>query len=350
MLQLNEREWAEFDIRAVFPEIKRGKRLKTADHIVGNVPYVSSSAMNNGVDAFIGNDGHIRKYENCITLANSGSVGTSFYHCYEFIASDHVTALQSRKLNKYSYLFIATMVSRLQEKYSFNREINDLRINREKVLLPIDDDGQPDYAFMEQYIQEREKQLITQYLEHIGVVTYTGGVDRIMPLHEKDWKEFKITDFFIIAKGNQNNMAELQAGNIPLISAKKVDNGCKGFYASNSKSVFNGNCLTINNDGDGGAGISYYQPCNMLLDTHVTALYPRIEMSESVMHFISACITVQREKFGHGYSLNNARLSVFRMMLPVASNGQPDWQYMEQYINMLITKIKLQYLQSKQIQ
>ena len=103
MLQLNEREWAKFDIRAVFPEIRRGKRLKMADHIDGNIPYVSSSAMNNGVDAFIGNDGHIRKYENCITLANRGSVGTAFYHCYEFIASDHVTALQSSKLNKYSY-------------------------------------------------------------------------------------------------------------------------------------------------------------------------------------------------------------------------------------------------------
>lgn len=175
MLKLNEREWAEFDIRAVFPEIKRGKRLKTADHIEGNIPYVSSSAMNNGVDAFIGNDGHIRKYKNCITLANSGSVGTAFYHCYEFIASDHVTALQSSKLNKYSYLFVATMVSRLQGKYSFNREINDLRINREKVLLPIDDNGQPDYAFMEEYIKEREQQLIQKYIAHVRNTSVTIG-------------------------------------------------------------------------------------------------------------------------------------------------------------------------------
>lgn len=79
------------------------------------------------------------------------------------------------QLNKYSYLFVATMVSRLQGEYSFNREINDLRINREKVLLPVDEEGQPDYDFMEQYIREREKQLIAQYIEHIGTVTYTEG-------------------------------------------------------------------------------------------------------------------------------------------------------------------------------
>ena len=124
---LHEKDLAEFDIRTVFPAIRRGKRLKTADHIEGN----------------------IRKYKNCITLANSGSVGTAFYHCYEFIASNHVTALQSNRLNKYSYLFVATMVSRLQEKYSFNREINDLRINKEKVLLPVDSDSQPDWQYME---------------------------------------------------------------------------------------------------------------------------------------------------------------------------------------------------------
>lgn len=167
MLQLNERAWSEFDIHIVFQIIRRGKRLKTADHIEGNTPYVSSSAMNNGIDAFIGNNKHIRKYENCITLANSGSVGTTFYHCYAFIASDHVTSLQSNKLNKYSYLFVATMISRLAEKYCFNREINDLRLNREKILLPIDDCGHIDYAFMEEYIREREKYLIGQYMKHI---------------------------------------------------------------------------------------------------------------------------------------------------------------------------------------
>lgn len=154
----------------------------------------------------------------------------------------------------------------------------------------------------------------------------------MLQLSEREWADFLLTDYFEIAKGNQNNMAELQAGAMPLISAKKIDNGCKGFFAANSKPIFKGHCLTINNDGDGGAGISYYQPTDMLLDTHVTALYPRVPMTAEIMRFIAACITVQREKFGHGYSLNNARLAVFRMMLPVDDNGQPDYAFMEDYI------------------
>lgn len=102
MLSLHDREWKEFDLRDVFPYIQRGKRLKSADHIDGNTPYVSSSAMNNGVDNFVSNEHGVRKFSDCLTLANSGSVGKTFYRSYEFVASDHVTALQSHRLNKYT--------------------------------------------------------------------------------------------------------------------------------------------------------------------------------------------------------------------------------------------------------
>ena len=167
----------------------------------------------------------------------------------------------------------------------------------------------------------------------------------MLQLSEREWADFLLTDYFEIAKGNQNNMAELQAGAMPLISAKKIDNGCKGFFAANSKPIFKGHCLTINNDGDGGAGISYYQPTDMLLDTHVTALYPSVPMTAEIMRFIAACITVQREKFGHGYSLNNARLSVFRMMLPADDDGKPDYAFMEQYIREREKQLIAQYIE-----
>lgn len=132
ILSLKDREWKEFFIRDIFKEIQRGKRLKKDNHIEGPIPYVSSTSINNGVDGFIGNNDNVRVFENCITLANSGSVGTCFFQPFQLVASDHVTKLKNEKFNKYIYLFIANMVSRLSEKYSFNREINDIRIKREK--------------------------------------------------------------------------------------------------------------------------------------------------------------------------------------------------------------------------
>ncbi len=163
---LDKQNWKEFAIKEIFDTIQRGKRLKTDDHIVGNVPYVSSTAMNNGVDNFIGNMNGVRRFANCLTLANSGSVGATFYHPYTFVASDHVTKLQSTTMNGYVYLFIATIVARLGEKYGFNREINDMRISRESLLLPVTPDGTPDYAYMENYMRSLEARQLRHYLTY----------------------------------------------------------------------------------------------------------------------------------------------------------------------------------------
>ena len=94
VLPLEQKEWGEFFIENIFT-IQRGKRLTKESQITGQKPYVSSTAMNNGVDDFIGNDDGVRIFDNCLTIANSGSVGSSFYHPYNFVASDHVTHLKN---------------------------------------------------------------------------------------------------------------------------------------------------------------------------------------------------------------------------------------------------------------
>ena len=166
VIPLSEKEWKEFKTTDIFNDIQRGKRLKKDDHISGVMPYVSSTGINNGVDGFVGNKENVRIFSNCLTLANSGSVGATFYQPFSFVASDHVTKLGNDKFNTYIYLFIANMMSRFSEKYSFNREINDTRIKKEKILLPINSQGKPDYAYMENYMKALECEKIKQYLRY----------------------------------------------------------------------------------------------------------------------------------------------------------------------------------------
>lgn len=168
---LLEVEWREFYIKDIFPTIQRGKRLVREKQSAGNTPYVSSSALNNGVDYFVSNSENIRRFANCISLANSGSVGSCFYEPFEFIASDHVTHLKNPKLNKWHYLFIATIMKRLSAKYNFNREISDSRISREKVLLPICQNGEIDYRFMETFSKSIANSRCNDYLKYCGCIS-----------------------------------------------------------------------------------------------------------------------------------------------------------------------------------
>jgi type I restriction enzyme M protein len=162
---IEEKKWKEFKLTDIFTQIQRGKRLKKDDHIIGAKPYASSTSLNNGIDGFIGNKESVRIFSNCLTLANSGSVGSTFYQPFEVIASDHVTKLENRAFNKHIYLFIATLVERLSKKYSFNREINDTRIKKEKILLPINEYDNPDYEFMECYMKYIEYNKLINYIQ-----------------------------------------------------------------------------------------------------------------------------------------------------------------------------------------
>ena len=161
---LNEKEWKNFLIQDIFPKIQRGKRLKNADHVPGNMPYVSSTAINNGVDDYIEATDGTRVFENCISLANSGSVGTAFYEPFSFVASDHVTSLKQEKASKFIYLFLASVIEKQGSNFNFNREINDVRIKKMQVMLPVDDSSEPDYAYMDQYAKNMMLRKYEQYL------------------------------------------------------------------------------------------------------------------------------------------------------------------------------------------
>lgn len=165
---LAEKQWHEFFLKDIFEIVQRGKRLTKADQTEGCQPYVSSTALSNGVDNFIGNEEGVRIFSNCLTIANSGSVGSSFYHFYKFVASDHVTHLQNDNFDRFIYLFIATLTTRLSDKYNFNREINDKRISRDKVMLPVKIDGSPDYQYMGQYMMNLEYRKRKQYLDFVN--------------------------------------------------------------------------------------------------------------------------------------------------------------------------------------
>lgn len=164
---LHEKEWGHFLIPDVFPNIQRGKRLKNADHVPGIIPYVSSTAKNNGVDDYVMATVGTRSFSDCISLANSGSVGTAFYEPFEFVASDHVTSLKREGTSKFVYLFLATTIERQGSNFNFNREINDARIKKMQVMLPVTDEGKPDYKYMEQYAKNMMLRKYEQYLAFI---------------------------------------------------------------------------------------------------------------------------------------------------------------------------------------
>ncbi len=336
---LADKPWREFLFEDIFI-IRRGEPLYKQYMQRGNIPYVSASSVNNGVSDFTDKP---NRQSNMISLAYDGSIGSTFYQNTPWFASEKIVSLKLKHhaLDRHIAMFLCRLIHNQKNKYSYGYKWSvGLRMNRGKILLPVTDGGAPDFEYMTAYVRNIEEHILQRYRDFVDAV----DAAQIQPLNEKLWRPFRLLDYFDFVRGNQNDMSTLTTGDLPLVSAKNTNNGCKDFVADNGKKIFGGDCLTLNNDGDGGAGIAYYQPTKFLLDTHVTALYPKREMPREALLFISRCITIQREKFGHGYSLNNKRLNVFSVMLPVTEGGAPDFAYMAAYAKNLVAAQYRRYL------
>ncbi len=146
------------------------------------------------------------------------------------------------------------------------------------------------------------------------------------------WGASTLSDLFTFERGKEKNMAALPCGDVALVSARNVNNGIKGFVGHPAKIIKGGNVMTLNNDGDGGAGLAYYQSIDFALDTHVTALHPKDDVNPEILLYMSASISKQHEIFGHGRSISLPRAHRIQCIFPVTPSGKPDYNYMMEYV------------------
>ena len=79
-IPLNEKEWGEFYI-ADISNIISGKDIYESERKIGQVPYISSTSINNGIHSFINNSNSTLD-SHYLSVNRNGSVGFSFYHPY----------------------------------------------------------------------------------------------------------------------------------------------------------------------------------------------------------------------------------------------------------------------------
>lgn len=60
-------------------------------------------------------------------------------------------------------MFLGVALGKLAKNYSFNREINDERLRREKIMLPVKPAGCPDFDFMETFMRCKEAEILGRY-------------------------------------------------------------------------------------------------------------------------------------------------------------------------------------------
>ena len=149
-MNLNIHERKEFQIDKIITCETTSLSIKD-DLWDGDIPLISRTAENNWCDWYFDIDWESISEWNCITIWAEWIY--AFYQPEDFWTWNKVYTLKNDKLNKYSALFICTILNKEDYKYSYWRARILSKIVDEIIKLPVDNDWNPDRNFMKNYIR-----------------------------------------------------------------------------------------------------------------------------------------------------------------------------------------------------
>lgn len=237
----------------------------------------------------------------------------------------------------------------MEEKYSFNREINDKRIQREKILLPVNSDGLPDWQFMEDFMKQIERDKIAAVLSYYNNSLNNnslrgGGVERWMP-SENRWAAFAIQDICEIHSGVRLTKQDMQEGKMPFIGSSDSNNGITAFIANKNASL-DKDVLGVNYNGS--VVENFYHPYECLFSDDVKRLKIKSKHAGKYAYlFLKTMILKQKSKYRYGYKFNATRMAKQKILLPVDASNQPDWINIERFMQQMELEKIICYLKSK---
>ena len=154
---LSKLHWQEFNLKKLFGDSTRGKRLKGSDRLQGDLPFVTAGEVNTGISAFVGNK---------VTLFSPNTTtidmfGSAKYRNYEYGADDHVAVVHTEKLPIHAAIFVTAACHKAAHTGKFNYGHNFYASDADElnIMLPVKD-GIPDIKTMETLISAAQKLVI----------------------------------------------------------------------------------------------------------------------------------------------------------------------------------------------
>lgn len=206
-------------------------------------------------------------------------------------------------------------------------------------MLPVTNDGTPDWDYMEQQARQRDTNIKKPIMDILTKQYNTNAVylkDHLLTTTFNDlkWEKLQIGDVCIVSGTKTTPPTKLlPSGKTPRITCTAGNNGLEGTY----KNPFTekGDVLTVDS---ATIGAIAYQPYNFIATDHVEKIARK--GGEKIGHhcgtFLKVAIeTAIRDKYGYGYKFSQTRMTHQQLYLPFTPSNTPDWDFMETYMCFL---------------
>lgn len=158
-------------------------------------------------------------------------------------------------------------------------------------------------------------------------------------MNTENWKWFRYVEIFEIKKGSRLTTSDMEIGKTRYIGAIDSNNGVSN-YIANNEHIHSGNTISVSYNGS--VGYAYYQEKPFWATDDVNVLYPRFSLNNYIALFL--CTIIEREQYRYNYGRKWTKELMERSLikLPSTTDGQPDWQWMEDYAkNTLLPQLPM---------
>lgn len=158
--QIDISNWKEFKVKDIF-ELKNGKGITSYEiyEHPGELKAIQSGEENFGCIGYIDydyckNNNYSISDKACLTVARSGSAGFVGIQKEPCVVGDSAKLLiPLNEISFHSLVFLRSVLMILKKKYSYNDKVTETKYMNETIKLPADNNGNPDWNYMETYIK-----------------------------------------------------------------------------------------------------------------------------------------------------------------------------------------------------
>lgn len=162
-----------------------------------------------------------------------------------------------------------------------------------------------------------------------------------MKMDMSKWKEFRVGDLFSdVITGKIEDYKVFSDGGVPILSSTMFNQGIACFADCDAMFF---NRLTVAYRGAGAGYVSYHSGgFNATLNCGV--MINNFELTENIGLFLASLLTSRLiEKYDYKNIITPSRMLDEIIKLPVTSSGDPDWNYMEQYMHSVMENCEKKY-------
>ena len=340
MSKIDITKWGEFFVGDLFDIINgKGITKKELFEHKGNILAVQSGEDNNGCIGYIDETyckeaGYYVCKEPCLTVARSGSSGFVTFQEKGCVCGDSAKILKPKqKLSRNQFLFFRTILMINKKKYHYNDKVSEKRYLKDIIMLPIDNNGFPDYKYMDEYIQR----ILTLVDDSLTKLQLTKNL-KTNKLNISKFKRFHLYDecLFCIDGGTKLDKVKMTniSPSINFVGRANANNGVTDFIDKiDGVEPYDAGLMTVSLGGEY-LGSCFIQDKPFYTSQNVNVLIPKHEISYNCKKYIATMIFREGRLHYKAFidELNRHIKTDFSIPLPVNSYNKIDWDFMEQYM------------------